>query len=123
MAQKPRSVSPTTSPSQTTTLVEELPPARALPLMRAGAARLDAERAHRAGDFTAAAAHEQDAIDLLRGVGARPLLARALLKRARRRDDAGALHEARAIATELGARRWLAEVAALRETGAPAPAS
>ena len=109
--------------SELTALVEALPPARALPLMRAGAARLDAERAHRAGDFTAAAAHEQDAIDILRSVGARPLLARALLERARRRDDASALHEARAIATELGARRWLAEIDALRETGAPAPAS
>ncbi len=109
--------------AELTTLVEELPPARALPLMRAGAARLDAERAHRAGDFTAAAGREQDAIDILRGIGARPLLARALLERARRRDDAGALHEARAISTELGAKRWLAEIDELRQSGAPAPAS
>ena len=109
--------------SELTAIVEALPPARALPLIRAGAARLDAEQAHRAGDFTAAAAHEQSAIDILRGAGARPLLARVLLERARRRDDASALHEARAISTELGATRWLAEIDELRETGTRARAS
>ncbi len=40
-------------------------------------------------------------------VGARPLLATALLARARRSDDAEALSEARSIYEELGATRWL----------------
>ena len=56
------------------------------------------------------AAHEQEAIDVLRAAGARPLLARVLLDRVRRRGDAAALAEARGIAEEIGAPRWLDEV-------------
>ncbi len=88
-------------------LVTALPPARATPLLRAGRARLAAEQAHRRGDAEAADRSEHEAIDLLRAVDARPLLAGALLDRARRRDDADALSEARTIYEELGATRWL----------------
>jgi class 3 adenylate cyclase/tetratricopeptide (TPR) repeat protein len=91
-------------------VVEALPPARATPLLRAGAARLAAEVAHRSGENGRAEASEREAIDLLRTVGARPLLARALSERSRRRDDPEALAEARAIYTELGATRWLERV-------------
>jgi tetratricopeptide (TPR) repeat protein len=90
--------------------VAELPPVRATPLLRAGRARLAAERAHRRGDSEAEDALEREAVELLRSVGARPLLARALIERANRRDDAAALAEAREIYTQLGAARWLARV-------------
>jgi len=50
------------------------------------------------------------AIALLRSLGARPLLAQALSERARRREDAEALAEAREIYTELGAARRLARL-------------
>jgi tetratricopeptide (TPR) repeat protein len=102
--------------------VADLPPARATPLLRAGRARLLAEQAHRRGDAAGAGRFELEAIDLLRMVGARPLLANALLDRAGRRDDADALNEARSIYEELGATRWLertertSEVAALSGT-------
>jgi hypothetical protein len=89
------------------TYVDELPPALATPLLRAGRARLLAEQAYRAGDGAAAEAQERDAIDLLRDVGARPLLALALLERHRRRGDEEAFGEARAIYADLGATRWL----------------
>jgi tetratricopeptide (TPR) repeat protein len=88
--------------------VDALPPALAPPLLRAGRARLEAEKAHRTGDDQAAQRAEDEAIALLRSVGARPLLARALLERAGRRDDPEALEEARRIYSELGAIRWLA---------------
>jgi tetratricopeptide (TPR) repeat protein len=91
-------------------IVDGLPPARATPLLRAGRARLAAERAHRAGDADAAGSLEQEAIELLRSVGARPLLARALLERAQRRDDAAALAEARSIYSALGASQWLSRI-------------
>jgi class 3 adenylate cyclase/tetratricopeptide (TPR) repeat protein len=90
--------------------VAELPPVRATPLLRAGRARLAAERAHRRGDSQAEDALEREAVELLRSVGARPLLARALIERANRRDDRAALAEAREIYTQLGAARWLARV-------------
>ena len=90
--------------------VETLPPARMTPLMRAGRARLAAERAHRRGDSDGAQRFEEEAIGLLRSVGARPLLAIALVERARRRSDAEALAEARSIYAELGATRWLARI-------------
>jgi tetratricopeptide (TPR) repeat protein len=90
--------------------VAGLPPARATPLLRAGRARLQAELAHRTADEAAAERFEQDAISLLRSVGARPLLAQALLERARRHGDAEALDEARAIYEELDAARWLARI-------------
>jgi class 3 adenylate cyclase/tetratricopeptide (TPR) repeat protein len=94
--------------------VDELPPARATPLLRAGRARLAAELAHRAGDPPARAAHEAEAFKLLRSVGARPLLARALLDRGRRSDDAEALNEARAICADLRASRWMLEIDRVR---------
>jgi class 3 adenylate cyclase/tetratricopeptide (TPR) repeat protein len=90
--------------------VAGLPPVRATPLLRAGRARLAAEQAHRRGDAQAADELEREAISLLRSIGARPLLARALLDRARRRDDPAAFDEARAIYSELGATRWLARL-------------
>jgi hypothetical protein len=90
--------------------VADLPRARATPQMRAGRARIAAEQAHRRGDGKAADDFEREAIALLRSIGARPLLARALLERTRRRRDDEALAEARAIYAELGAQRWLARV-------------
>jgi hypothetical protein len=90
--------------------VEALPPARATPVLRAGRNRLDAEQAHRRGNAQAAEAHEQKAIALLRSLAARPVLARALLERVRRREDPDAFAEARAIYTELGASRWLSRM-------------
>ena len=90
--------------------VAGLPPARATPLLRASRARLQSELAHRAGDEEAALAFEHEAIGLLRDLGARPLLAQALLEGARRRGDAEARAEARSIYEELGAARWLERV-------------
>jgi tetratricopeptide (TPR) repeat protein len=90
--------------------VAALPPARATPLLRAGRTRLGAEIAHRSGDTEGTSRLEQEAIRLLRSVGARPLLAAALLDRARRRGDAEALAEARAIYSELAATRWLERI-------------
>jgi tetratricopeptide (TPR) repeat protein len=90
--------------------VDRLRPATATPLLRAGRARLAAEQAHRRGDAESADSHEREAIELLRSLGARPLLARALEERGRRREDADALAEARAIYSELGATRWLATI-------------
>jgi class 3 adenylate cyclase/tetratricopeptide (TPR) repeat protein len=87
--------------------VSELPPARATPLLRAGRARLQAELAHQAGDAEAVVQYEEQAIELLRSVGARALLPQTLLERARRRGDRDGLAEARAIYAELGATRWL----------------
>ncbi|MGB9185039.1 MAG: hypothetical protein WCB67_13340, partial [Solirubrobacteraceae bacterium] len=66
--------------------------------------------AHRRGDAPGAERAEAEAIALLRSVGARPLLGRALEERAGRREDPEALDEARAIYTELGATRWLARL-------------
>jgi class 3 adenylate cyclase/tetratricopeptide (TPR) repeat protein len=98
--------------------VAALPPARATPLLRAGRARLQAELAHRRGDEEAAAAFENEAISVLRSVGARPLLAEALFERARRQRDSEALAQARAIYAELGARRWLERIAQASEVAA-----
>jgi hypothetical protein len=91
-------------------LVAALPPARATPLLRAGRARLAAEQAHRRGDPQATERFEDEAIALLRAVDARPLLASALLDRARRHVDADALGEARSIYERLGATRWLESI-------------
>jgi tetratricopeptide (TPR) repeat protein len=90
--------------------VETLPPARATPLLRVGRDRLAAEQAHRRGDTQAAEVHEENAITLLRSIGARPLLARCLAERARHREDPDALADARAIYNELGASRWLSRI-------------
>jgi tetratricopeptide (TPR) repeat protein len=92
--------------------VAGLPPARATPLLRAGHARIEAERAHRRGDDLGAESQENEAIRLLRTVGARPQLAGTLLERARRRSSPEALAEARDIYLELGAREWLERLAA-----------
>ena len=67
-------------------------------------------RPTRRGDRDAADGHQRHAIELLRSLNARPLLARALLERARRRADPDAVAEARAIYAELGATRWLAGI-------------
>ncbi|MGH2866141.1 MAG: hypothetical protein ACRDNK_01040, partial [Solirubrobacteraceae bacterium] len=91
-------------------VVAVLPRARATAMLRAGRARLNAEIAHRRGDADAADRAENEAITLLRSVGAQPLLGRALEERAGRREDPEALDEARAIYTELGATRWLARL-------------
>jgi hypothetical protein len=96
--------------AQLVEFVDLLPPAEATLLLRAGRARLVAERAHGSGDAEAAIRAEDEAISLLRYAGARPLLARALLERAGRRDDPEALQEARQIYSELGAIRWLAAI-------------
>jgi class 3 adenylate cyclase/tetratricopeptide (TPR) repeat protein len=99
-------------------LVARMPPARATPLVRAGRARLQAELAHHAGDEEAAGRFEHEAIELLRFVGAAPLLAQALLERARRHGDSEALAEARAIYEQLGAVRWLERIADPSEVAA-----
>ena len=98
--------------------VSRRPPASAPPLMRAGRARLRAELAHRRGEPEAARQHEEEAIELLRDVGARPLLARVLLERGRRRPEAEAMAEARAIYTELEATRWLERIDQASEVAA-----
>jgi hypothetical protein len=69
-----------------------------------------AEQAHLRGDRDTAAAYEREAVELLRSVGARPLLAHALLDSVRRGGDVAALTEAREIYEELGATRWLARI-------------
>ena len=94
--------------------VSGLAPARATPLLRAGCARLRADRAHRRQDDAAARRYEQEAIVLLRGLGARPLLAHALAERAGRTGDPDSRREAQEIYSELGAVRWLAR---LNESG------
>ena len=88
----------------------DLPSIRVTAQMRAGGARISAELAHRRGEPEEADALELEAIGHLRSIGARPLLARALLERHQRRGDQDALAEARAIFTELGATRWLERV-------------
>jgi tetratricopeptide (TPR) repeat protein len=92
------------------TWVDELPPARKLPLFRAGGARLRAELAHLSGSGQMARGHEREAEDMLRELEARPLLAAALLDRVRRRGDELALAEARQILEDLGATRWLEQL-------------
>jgi hypothetical protein len=89
---------------------DALPPVRATPLLRAGRARLHAARAHQTGDSAAAERHHAEAIALYRQVGARPLLAQALLEHLYRTGDAAALAEAREIYTELGATARLAQL-------------
>jgi tetratricopeptide (TPR) repeat protein len=101
-----------TTLSDLTALVDDLPPARAWPSLRAGRARLLAELAHRRGDHEGAQRFEDEALALLRSLGARPQLARTLLERARRHDDPAALAEARALYEELGAVRWLGRLEA-----------
>ena len=99
--------------SELESFVAALPPARATPLLRSGRARLAAEEAHRRGEEDESERHESEAIELLRSVGARPLLAKTLLERAARHEDAAALAEARSIYSELGATRWLERLKAL----------
>ncbi len=96
--------------TQLEAFVDEMQRARATPLVRAGRARLRAEQAHRRGQAEAAWGHEEEAIELLRSVGARPQLAKALLERHHHSGDADSLAEARAIYTELGASAWLARI-------------
>jgi class 3 adenylate cyclase/tetratricopeptide (TPR) repeat protein len=86
----------------------EVEPVRRGPLVLAGRARLRAELHHLDGAPDAAARDEQEALDVLRAIGAAPSLARALLDRWRRHGDREALAEAGAICAELRASRWLA---------------
>jgi class 3 adenylate cyclase/tetratricopeptide (TPR) repeat protein len=90
--------------------VAELPPGRATPMLRAGRNRLQAVQADRRGDTDAAERFEAEAIELLRSVGATPLLAKLLLERARRRDDPAALSEATSIFEKLKAVHWLERI-------------
>ena len=90
--------------------VEQLPPARRLPLFLAGRARLRAELAQAAGDPDAARGLEREAEDVFRRLDTRPLLVGALLDRVRRRGDELALAEARQILEDLGATRWLEQL-------------
>jgi class 3 adenylate cyclase/predicted ATPase len=90
--------------------LDALSPLMRTPVRLAQRARLLAEQAHRAGDAQATLEHEHEALELLRAVGAKPLVARVQLDDYRRRRDADALAEARAIYTELGATRWLAQI-------------
>jgi class 3 adenylate cyclase/tetratricopeptide (TPR) repeat protein len=108
----------TTAMAELEAFVAKLPPARATPLLRAGRARLQAELAHRAGDPASAHRFEDDAIALMRSVGARPLLAQALIERARRHQTSEALTEAHAIYEELGATRWVERIAEASEVAA-----
>jgi class 3 adenylate cyclase/tetratricopeptide (TPR) repeat protein len=89
-----------------------VPPVRATPLLRSGRVRLAAEQAHRRGDDESASTLQEEAISVLRTVGARPLLASALLERAARDDDRDIAAEARAILHELRATRWLERLGA-----------
>ncbi len=96
-------------------VVDALPLGRATPLLRAGRARLAAEMSHLQGDEVTAAQFEDEAIALLREIGARPLLAQALIERGRRHRNADALSEARAICQELGAHAWLGQLDQMSE--------
>ena len=87
--------------------LDALKPARTTKLLRASAARLRAELAYLNGDEPTARRAQTDAEALLRESGARPRLARALLERARRREDPDGVAEARAIYLELDASEWL----------------
>jgi hypothetical protein len=90
--------------------VAALPQALTSPLLLAVRARLAAELADRRGDDRSAGEAQTRALELLRSNGARPLLAQALSEHARRSGDGGALAEARAICSELGATRWLEQI-------------
>jgi class 3 adenylate cyclase/tetratricopeptide (TPR) repeat protein len=90
--------------------VSRLQAVQATPVMRAGQARARAELAHRRGDGEQASELQREAIAILRELGARPLLADALVELGRRGDDADAIAEARAIYAELGAERRLAQI-------------
>jgi hypothetical protein len=98
--------------------LDGLRPVDATPVRRAQRARLLAEQAHVRGDEESTAAYEREAVELLRGVSAKPLLAGALLDSVRRRGDGGALAEARAIYEELGATCWLERIDAAVEVRA-----
>ena len=89
---------------------EALPRGRRPPLIQAGRNRLRAELAHLDGDADAARGLERETEALLRREGTRPALAVALADRVRRRGDADARAEARAIFTDLGATRWLEQL-------------
>ncbi len=96
--------------SELVELVASLPPARATPLLRAGRARLEAERAHRRGDRESSQRAASEAIELLRTIEARPHLARTMLECARRYPDAELVAEARQIYEQLGATHWLERI-------------
>ena len=87
--------------------VDALAPNARSPIFRAAQARIIAHRLV-GTNRDRSEGYEREAIALLRDVGARPLLARALLERAGRGEDPDAVAESRALCSELGASRWLA---------------
>jgi hypothetical protein len=103
--------------------VDRLPPARRLPLLHAARARLRGELAHLAGDSAAIRGFEAEAEEILRNLGAKPLLAAALLDRARRHNDIEARDEARTLLQELDATRWLDALDTLHDASSPASAA
>ena len=88
------------------------------PVIRAGHARLAARLAQHRGDARAAQENQVEAIRLLRSVGVRPLLARALAELAQMTGDGEPEAEARAILADLGATRWLERIDQSREVTA-----
>ena len=80
------------------------------PVRLAQRARVLAEQAHLRGDIETTLLHEGEALELLRGVGAKPAVADALLDAVRRRGDAEAVAQAREIYIELGATRRLERI-------------
>jgi tetratricopeptide (TPR) repeat protein len=99
--------------SELLTSLERLEPVEVTPVRLAQRARLQAEQAHLAGDRERTAVEERRAVDLLRSVDARSLIADAMLDSVRRGGDPEALAQARTIYEELGATAWLARL----ETG------
>ncbi len=91
-------------------ILDTLSPVQVTPVRLALHSRLLADRSHRDGDGAAAREHERDAVDRLRAVGAKPLLAGALVEIADRHEDPEARAEARSICVELGATRWLERI-------------
>jgi tetratricopeptide (TPR) repeat protein len=93
--------------SELEAMAASLPMVQRTPVIRAGHARLEAQLALRRGDERSSQERQLEAIRLLRSVGVRPLLARALVELGSMIGDAEALAEARAIFADLGATRWL----------------
>jgi class 3 adenylate cyclase/tetratricopeptide (TPR) repeat protein len=103
--------------------VDGLPPARRLPLLLVACARVRGELAHLAGDAAAARGFEAQAEDILRDLGAKPLLSATLLDRVRRRGDADARDEAWRLLHELGATGWLTHLETPAVSTSPPPAT
>jgi class 3 adenylate cyclase/tetratricopeptide (TPR) repeat protein len=98
--------------------VEALPPARAGVVMQAGRARLRAELAHCSGRAAEVERCEREAVRVLSAAGMRPLMFGPLLDQVRRRRDPIARAQARELAEQLGAPRWLARLEAVERVAA-----